>query len=130
MKALKLTTENGEKNLNILHYNKFRCRFTKGVDIPDWRIVKVDEPNATAVYVTLQVMAGENPQEIISNLDLYKGIKTNITLEHLDENGEVGLIQTRLGYVYGGASCQSFRADVNDDKPMTINIRFNKPLHS
>ena len=128
MNALKLKKENGEQNLDALHYNKFRCRLSKGVEIPDWRIVKVDEPSQTSVYITLQVMAGESPQEIINTLDLYKGRKTNITLEHLDENGEVGLTQSRLGYVYGGASCQSFRADITDDKPMTINLRFNKPM--
>jgi hypothetical protein len=127
MKSLKLTNDSGERNTDALQYNRFKCRFTKGINIPDWRIVKVDEPNSSSYYVTLQIMAGETPLEILKELDSYKGVKIDMSLEHLNSNNDVVLTQSRNGYVYGGAICQSFRADATDDKPMTINIKFNKP---
>ena len=127
MKSLKLTNEDGSRNTDALLYNRYKCRFTKGISIPDWRIVKVDEPNSSSYYITLQIMAGEKPLEILNELDSYKGVKIDMCLEHLNNYNEVVLTQSRNGYVYGGAICQSFRADATDDKPMTINIKFNKP---
>lgn len=127
MKSLKLYNEDGEKNLDALSYSKFRCRITKGPEIPDWRIVKVDEPNISSYYITFNVMAGEDPISIIQELDTYKGKRIDIVLEHLDANDNVVLTQLRSGYNYAGAGCHSFRGDVEDERPLQVTVRFTKP---
>jgi hypothetical protein len=126
MNSLKSYKADGERNLETLKHNKFRCRFTKGLNIPDWRIVKFDEPSLTNLYIVIEVLIGENPNTIIEELDRYKGRQIDMAIDHLDKDDNVVLTQYRSGYKYGGAICKSLSCDVYNDQPLTITIKFNK----
>jgi hypothetical protein len=124
MEKLKLFTETGEKNLETLNHNRFRFRFTNGFELPEWRVLRVEEINPHAIIVTISIMVGENPQEIINDMSRKADNKVDMILEFLDNNEKVVYTQPRTGYSYAGAICNSFKAALNDDSPLLLSLKF------